>query len=182
MTLNGFRKTLILVAACEFAVGVTLVLTNGSSGGASDAQSTPPLSVPTAVGAAVPTTRSTTVTAALPASSPATTTAVHSAPSTTAGAPTVLSLHGSGSGGSGNFTVTHSRWTINYKFDCIAFGNGTGDFVIVLTGVNGTRASDPEPVNEHGGAGRQGSVVVHGAGTYSLAVNTQCNWLVNVVD
>ena len=180
MTLNGLRKTLLLVAVCEVALGVALVFTRGSSaGGASGTHPSPPPSVP-AVGATVPTTLPATLPGTLPAT--ATTTTVHTTPSTTAGAPTVLSLHGSGSGGSGNFTVTHSRWTINYKFDCIAFGNGTGDFAIFLTGVNGTHASDPEPVNDHGRAGTQGSVVIQGAGTYSLAVSTQCNWLVDVVD
>ena len=118
----------------------------------------------------------------LPARLPGTTTPGYTAPSTATSAPAVMSLHGSGSTTSGNFTVTHSPWTINYKFDCVAFGNGTGDFAIFLTGVNGTHASDPAPVNEKGRAGRQGSTVIHGAGTYYLAVNSQCNWLLNVVD
>jgi hypothetical protein len=183
MTLNGLRKTLILVAVCEFAIGMGRVASSKSSTeGASGTHPAPPASVPTGVGATVPTTLTTTLPATRPAGLPATTTTAYTARSTTMSPPTVLSLHGSGSMTSGNFTVTRSQWTISYKFDCVAFGNGTGNFAIFLTGVNGTHASDPEPVNEQGRAGRQGSAVIHGAGTYYLAVNSQCNWLLTVVD
>lgn len=77
-----------------------------------------------------------------------------------------------------NFTVTADQWTIAYKFSCAAFG-GTGNFIVNVNDSTGATDFNHDGVNALAAAGND-STVEHGAGTYSLEVNSECAWTVVV--
>lgn len=117
-------------------------------------------------------------------SAPVVSTAASTPPAKTTAAPpaaakVVLQLAGNGVKNSVNFTVTQSQWTIAYTYDCTAFLGGTGNFIITINDSTGKSDYAKPGVNELGAKGND-NTVEHGAGTYSLTMNSECTWTVTV--
>lgn len=84
-------------------------------------------------------------------------------------------VSGSGTNTTKPFTITADQWTLNYKYDCSAFGT-TGNFAVDVAGSDG---SDDVAVNELG-AGKSGSTTEYASGTFHLTVNSECDWTIRV--
>ena len=91
---------------------------------------------------------------------------------------TVFSLNGSGIKNTPDFVVSSAEWVIHYSYDCSAYGS-SGNFAISVSSTNGGPADGDVAANEIGASGNSSSVE-HGAGTYYLAINSECNWQVVV--
>jgi opacity protein-like surface antigen len=99
---------------------------------------------------------------------------IHAAPATL-----VLSMAGNGVKQSPDFTVHNDQWTIRYTYNCAKFSARSGNFQVFVTGVGGRVAL--VAVNELGASGSS-STVQHGAGTYYLGVNSECDWTIKAID
>jgi hypothetical protein len=93
-------------------------------------------------------------------------------------AKTVLTLAGNGTKNSANFTVTQDQWTIAYNYDCTNFGQA-GNFAIDINDSKGQLDFTKPGVNEMAIKGNS-STVEHGAGTYSLSIDSECDWNIAV--
>lgn len=162
-------------------VGVVALLIGVGLGAATKSSPTKTAADTSSVKATTTVTARTTITAtttatATPAAS-ATTTAAAPPPAAPA-AKTVLTLSGNGIKNSPNFIVTQSQWTIAYSYDCTSFGS-RGNFIVTINDSSGKTDFAKSGVNELAAKGNS-STVEHGAGTYSLSINSECNWNVAV--
>jgi hypothetical protein len=117
-------------------------------------------------------------TAAPPTTTPATTPPTTVAPYK----PAVLQTE-TGSGGNTypQFTVpaAASGWNIEWTYNCANFGT-TGNFQIYINGFGAAADTTDSGVNQLG-AGSSGTDSNSDTGTFSIEVNSECNWSYKVV-
>ena len=87
---------------------------------------------------------------------------------------TLVSQHGSGFESLPQFTVPSSAkgWLVHYLFNCAPYGS-SGNFAIYVDDANGLTTS--VAANELALAGGS-TYYSYSHGTYSLQINSQCNW------
>ena len=86
---------------------------------------------------------------------------------------TLMSARGSGIKNTREFAVTDTPWTLDYSYDCSAFGF-RGNFIVSI--YEGQDLVDL-PVNALGKRGRDSSEV-YDAGDLHLEINSECDWSV----
>lgn len=90
---------------------------------------------------------------------------------------TVATFTGSGENNTSRFTVT-STWKLDYSFNCSSFG-GSGNFAVDEDGgsdINGVS------VNDLADSKTATSWAYNNAGTHYLAIDSECDWTVTVID
>jgi len=116
---------------------------------------------------------STPTTAATPATAAAPTT------TTTAASPVptvVWTQSGSGQSSGAQFTIPSNAkgWNEVWTYDCSAFGS-SGNFITTVNGFGGAAGTTDQGVNELGANG-SGTEHYYDTGTFSIDVNSECNW------
>jgi len=87
---------------------------------------------------------------------------------------------GQGATSGPQFTVpsTASGWIEQWSYDCSNFGS-TGNFITSITGYANAAGTTDAGVNELGASG-SGSNYYYDSGTFSIQVNSECNWTESV--
>jgi len=92
---------------------------------------------------------------------------------------TVLNITGSGAQSTANFNIPAAAngWRVAWSYDCSAFGS-PGNFDYYVTKTSGlTLDFGPNQL----GSGGSGTEIYHDTGTFSLQVNSECNWTVQAI-
>jgi len=86
------------------------------------------------------------------------------------------SMSGQGALSGPQFTVSSSAsgWIEHWSYDCTSFGT-SGNFITSITGYGGASGTTDMGANELGMSG-SGSNYYYGTGTFSIQVNSECNW------
>lgn len=90
---------------------------------------------------------------------------------------TLLDLQGSGTKQTQKFTAA-GDWDLNWSYDCSNFGN-QGNFIVTVYNSDGSVSFENTEVNQLGSSGSDVQHY-HKSGTYYLAIDSECNWTVNV--
>ena len=115
---------------------------------------------------------STTAAAATPTTTPRTT--------TTAASAVLYQQSGSGTASTPNFT-TPTNWSIDWTYDCSAFGSQGNFAVEVEQAGTGTMASIADlPITQLGASG-SGVQSYHYGGKLYLSVDSECAWTIKAV-
>lgn len=90
----------------------------------------------------------------------------------------LLSLTGSGTKSTQTFSVPQ-EWSLAWTYDCSSFGQ-TGNFIVSVYNSDGT-PSDVSGVNQLGRSGSD-TEYFHQGGNLYLVVNSECRWIIRVLD